>query len=316
MKITLLTLFPEILRGFFESSIMARAVKAGIISYEIVNIRDYAFDRHRKCDDEVFGGGAGMLMKPEPLGRALEAAGVIDAAGTATVAGMAGTTAVAGTTGTVPAAVAKMGTAALAKIGTARTVFLTPSGRLLNQALARELSCESELVLICGRYEGIDQRIVDSYVDDEISIGDYVLSSGEIAALVLVDAVYRLIPGVISGESLCEESFGAGPASGPRGDSHPGRNLGAGLLEYPQYTRPAIYDTIKVPEVLTSGNHAQIARWRLRKSLEKTLAYRPELLATADLPEEVRNLLREITTEGGSHEPYTASPGGTDQRER
>ncbi len=276
MKITVLSLFPEILRGFFESSIMARAVKSGLVSYELVNIRDYALDKHRKCDDEVFGGGAGMLMKPEPLGGALAAAGA----------------------------------------PVARTVFLTPSGRLLNQALARDLAREPELVLICGRYEGVDQRIVDSFVTDEVSIGDYVLSSGEIAALVLVDAVYRLIPGVISGESLSEESFGSGPASGPKGNSDPGTNLGSGLLEYPQYTRPAIYDSMKVPEVLTSGNHAQIARWRLRKSLEKTLAYRPELLATADLPEEVRNMLREITTEGGSHEPDTANPGGTAQRER
>jgi tRNA (guanine37-N1)-methyltransferase len=276
MKITVLALFPEILEGYFASSIMARAVKSGLVSFELVNIRDYALDRHRKCDDEVFGGGAGMLMKPEPLGRALAAAGS-------------------------PAA---------------RTVFLTPSGRLLNQAMARELALEAELVLVCGRYEGIDERIVDSFVTDEVSIGDYVLSSGEIAALVLVDAVYRLIPGVISGESLSEESFGAGPASGPKGSLDPGKNLGAGLLEYPQYTRPAMYDSMKVPEVLTSGNHAHIARWRLRKSLEKTLSYRPELLATADLPEEVRNMLREITTEGGSHEPDTADPGGTAQRER
>ncbi|MBL8968162.1 MAG: tRNA (guanosine(37)-N1)-methyltransferase TrmD [Spirochaetaceae bacterium] len=255
MKLTVLTLFPEILRGFFESSIMAKAVAKGILEYELVDIRDYATDKHRKCDDEVFGGGAGMLMLPAPLGRALEAVGAREA----------------------------------------RTVFVTPSGRLLNQAYAKDLSKETHLVLVCGRYEGVDQRIIDEYVDDEVSIGDYVLSSGEVAALVLVDAVYRLVPGVISGESLEEESF-----SGP------------GLLEYPQYTRPAIYGTMKVPEVLTSGHHANIARWRLKAQLKKTLAYRPELLATAELPEEARRLLKEIATEGGSDEPYTEDPGAAD----
>jgi tRNA (guanine37-N1)-methyltransferase len=259
MRITVLSLFPEMLRGFFESSIMARAVKKGLVDFELVNIRDYATDRHHKCDDEVFGGGAGMLMLPEPLGRALEAAGSREK----------------------------------------RTLFMTPSGRLFNQAYARELSAEGELVIVCGHYEGVDQRIIEEYVDDEVSIGDYVLSSGEVAALVLVDAVFRLIPGVITGESLEEESFG-----GPEG---------RGLLEYPQYTRPALYGTMKVPDVLTSGHHANIAGWRLRESIRKTLAYRPELLASPGLPVEVKRLLAEIATEGGSHEPYPEDPGGADQ---
>jgi tRNA (guanine37-N1)-methyltransferase len=254
VKITILSLFPEILSGFFESSIMKRAVERNLVEYELVDIRDYATDRHRKCDDEVYGGGAGMLMLPGPLGMALDAAGA----------------------------------------GEARTVFMTPSGRLLNQALARDLSTEARLILICGRYEGIDQRIVDKFVDDEVSIGDYVLSSGEVAAMVLVDAVYRLIPGVISGESLAEESF-----SGSAGDSHDTGPLGPSLLEYPQYTRPADYATMKVPDVLTSGHHAKILRWRLKEQLRKTLAYRPELLATGGLPKEALDLLREISTEGG-----------------
>jgi tRNA (guanine37-N1)-methyltransferase len=266
MKITILSLFPAILRGYFESSIMARAVERGLISYELVDIRDYATDRHRKCDDEVFGGGAGMLMLPGPLGRALEAAGSPGK----------------------------------------RTVYLTPSGRLLNQAMARDFSGEEELVLVCGRYEGIDQRVIDSFVTDEVSIGDYVLSSGEVAALVFVDAVYRLVEGVISGESLAEESFGA---MGEGRDGLPWK----GLLEYPQYTRPAIYGSMRVPEVLTSGHHANIARWRLKQSVAKTLAYRPELLATAGLPEEVKRLLREIATEGGGHEPGAEDPGQSDQ---
>jgi len=259
VKITVLTLFPEMLRGFFESSIMARAVKKGLVEYELVNIRDYALDKHHKCDDLVFGGGAGMLMLPGPLGACLDAVGARER----------------------------------------RTVFVTPSGRLFNQAYARDLSQEGSLVVICGHYEGIDQRIIDEYVDDEISIGDYVLSSGEVAALVLVDAVFRLLPGAISGESLEEESFSGSGESG--------------LLEYPQFTRPADYGTSKVPEVLTSGHHAKIAGWRLRERLKKTLAYRPELLASVGLPEEVQRLLAEIVTEGGSHEPYAEDPGRADQ---
>lgn len=245
MKLRLLTLFPEILAGFFKSSIMNRAVERGLVSYDLVNIRDYAADKHHKCDDEVYGGGAGMLMLPEPLGRALDAAGSPGA----------------------------------------RTIFVTPGGRLFNQAYARDLAREPELVILCGRYEGVDQRIVDKYVTDEISIGDYVLSSGETAALVIVDAVYRLIDGVISGESLTEESFEGG------------------LLEYPQYTRPALYDSMPVPDVLVSGHHANIARWRLKKRLEKTLAYRPELLADAMLSDDLRGLIERIAAEGGIDEP-------------
>ncbi len=245
MKITILTLFPDILKGFFETSIMKRAVERGLVSYELVDIRDYALDKHHKCDDIVYGGGPGMLMLPEPLGRALDAVGAAEK----------------------------------------RTVYLTPGGRLFNQAYARDLAKEPELVLICGRYEGIDQRTIDKYVDDEISIGDYVLSSGEVAALVLVDAVYRLVDGVITGESLEEESFEGG------------------LLEYPQYTRPAVYDTLRVPDVLSSGHHANIARWRLRKAVEKTLAFRPDLLAGPALTDEIRRLIETIMTQGGSDEP-------------
>jgi tRNA (guanine37-N1)-methyltransferase len=254
MKFTILSLFPEILQAYFDASIMKRAVGSGKIEYSLVNIRDYAQDRHRKCDDEVFGGGAGMLMKPEPLDAALNAAGS----------------------------------------PRVRTIYMTPSGRLFNQSMAKELSKEDNLVILCGRYEGVDQRIIDSRVTDEISIGDYVLSSGEIAALVLVDAVYRLRPGVISGESLEEESFSKG------------------ILEYPQYTRPAEYAKMKVPDVLVSGNHAQIARWRLKASIAKTLAYRPELLSSDSLPDYAGELLREVIDEGGWHEPGTNHTSRTD----
>ena len=253
MKITALALFPEILRAFFESSIMAKAVQKGIVSFSLVDIRDYALDKHRSCDDAVYGGGAGMLMLPEPLSRALEAAGVE----------------------------AKPCAKRDADSGRA-VVFPTPSGKPFSQSYAQRLSERDELVFVCGRYEGIDQRIVDLYVDEEISIGDYVGSSGELAAAVIIDAVCRLVPDVISGDSLKEESFSDG------------------LLEYPQYTRPEVFKGLAVPEVLLSGHHENIRRWRLQKRVEKTFNVRPDLLAkcmeegiysgeTVSLIEEIEN---------------------------
>ena len=226
MKYTVLTLFPEITDAFFANSIMAKAIKRGIIEYRALNIRDYAADKHKTCDDAPYGGGPGMLMLPEPLDLALKAAlsGIDSAA------------------------------------GKPRVIYLSPSGRLFNQELAKELAAERELVLICGRYEGIDQRIIDRYVDDEISVGDYVLSSGEAAALAVIDATYRLVDSVICADSLTEESFSSG------------------LLEYPQFTRPEIFDTMKVPEVLLSGHHEQIRLWRLEKRVEKTMRQRPDLI--------------------------------------
>jgi len=241
MKIDVLSLFPGILEGFFTSSIMARAVERGLVSYTLTDIRDYTTDKHHKCDDEIFGGGAGMLMLPKPVSAALDA---VDAKN-------------------------------------ARVIYVTPGGRLFNQAYARELATEERLVLLCGRYEGVDQRVIDRYVSDEISIGDYVLSSGETAAMVIVDAIYRLIPGVITGESLEEESFEGG------------------LLEYPQYTRPAVYDTMKVPDVLVSGHHANIVKWRMKKRLEKTLLYRPDLLQGKGLEGELRAMILELIGQGG-----------------
>ncbi|MDR1863215.1 MAG: tRNA (guanosine(37)-N1)-methyltransferase TrmD [Treponema sp.] len=245
MKYTVLSLFPEITDAYFASSIMARAVSRGIVEYRSVNIRDYALDKHRTCDDAPYGGGPGMLMLAEPLGRALEAA------------------------------------RAASKPGEVRRViYLSPSGRPFNQELARELAAEGELVLLCGRYEGIDQRIIDAYVDDEISVGDYVLSSGEAAALILIDATYRLVEQVITPASLEEESFSGG------------------LLEYPQYTRPEIYGTLRVPEVLLSGHHENIRRWRLEKQVEKTLALRPDLIRRGEeeglFDDETRKIIDEM----------------------
>jgi tRNA (guanine37-N1)-methyltransferase len=245
MKYTVLSLFPEITDAYFAASIMAKAVNRGIIEYRPVNIRDFAPDKHHACDDAPYGGGAGMLMLPEPLGLALESVGVSPRPAARFSDGQ---------TGESPLSIKDKA------IAGRRVIYLSPSGRPFTQALARELAGETELVLICGRYEGIDQRIIDLYVDDEISVGDYVLSSGEVAALALIDATYRLLNEVITPESLVEESFSGN------------------LLEYPQYTRPEIYATLRVPEVLISGHHENIRRWRRRKQVEKTLAVRPDLI--------------------------------------
>lgn len=229
MKIKFLTLFPEIVAPFFSTSIMQKAIEKNIISYNLINIRDFAFNKHKNCDDIPYGGGAGMVLMAKPLSLALESQGVFPKSN-------------------------------IEKRDSKRLViFPSPSGRPLTQEVSYRLSAYKELVFICGRYEGIDQRIIDSYVDEEISIGDYVLSSGEVAALVIVDSVYRLIEGVISKESLSEESFCDG------------------LLEYPQYTRPSEFLGLKVPEVLTSGDHKKINQWRLEKRIEKTLTNRPDL---------------------------------------
>jgi tRNA (guanine37-N1)-methyltransferase len=221
MNFQILTLFPEILHGYFANSIMKRSIQNGIITYNLVNIRHFATDRHKTCDDAPYGGGAGMVMKPDPVSRAIESV----------------------------------------RSDGSKVIYLSPSGHLFNQGWAQKLSTEKNLILLCGRYEGVDQRVLDKYVDIELCVGNYVLSSGEVAALVVVDAVYRLLEGVISPESLNEESFGEN-----------------GLLEYPHYTRPEEFQGVRVPEVLLSGNHAAIRAWRRRMRIEKTKVFRPELL--------------------------------------
>jgi len=257
MKYTVLTLFPEITDAFFANSIMAKAIKRDIIEYQSINIRDFAFDKHKTCDDAPYGGGPGMLMLAEPLGKALQAA--------------LGNEFSQGRREAEDAGKKK-----------ARVIYLSPSGRPFNQELAKELAAEKELVLICGRYEGIDQRIIDRYVDDEISVGDYVLSSGEVAALAVIDATYRLVDKVICSESLDEESFSGG------------------LLEYPQFTRPEVFDTMKVPEILLSGHHEQIRLWRLEKRIEKTLKQRPDLIQRGKelglFNKEINGIINRLTT--------------------
>jgi tRNA (guanine37-N1)-methyltransferase len=237
MKFTFLTLFPEIIDAYFAASIASRALKRGICEYRSINIRDFAFDKHRSCDDAPYGGGAGMLLLAEPLSRALESA----------CAGRS-----APRTGVVPDTVPVS--------GTTRVIYLSPSGTLFNQKKAESLAREEELVLICGRYEGIDQRVIDLYVDEELCVGDYVLSSGEVAALAVADTVCRLVGEVIAADSLSEESFTGG------------------LLEYPQWTRPELFANMKVPEVLLSGHHENIRLWRLKKRIGKTLQNRPDMI--------------------------------------
>jgi len=222
VKITVLTLFPEFFTTILSSSILGRAQKKGLVEYELINLRDFGAGRHKTVDDRPYGGGTGMVLKADILTKAWQAT-----------------------------------------IGVKEetcTILMSASGSLFNDSKARQLSRIKQLIIICGHYEGIDQRFIDKYVDEEISIGDFVLTGGEIPALAIIDAVTRQIPSVLKDQATAEESFAQG------------------LLEYPQYTRPEIFEDIKVPEVLLSGNHLEIALWRKRQSLEKTSQKRPDLL--------------------------------------
>lgn len=220
MKIDILTLFPEMFAPL-KTSIIGRAVESGKLEINIVDIREYTLDKHKKCDDTPFGGGAGMVMMPQPIASAIEA---VD------------------------------------KEHKAYRIFLSPKGRVLKQKVVLDYAKKEHLLLLCGHYEGVDQRVLDLYIDEELSIGDYVLTGGEIPAMAVVDAVARYVDGVINEESLEQESFSNN------------------MLEYPHYTRPQEFKGIKVPEVLLNGNHALIAKWRAEKSKEITLKNRPELL--------------------------------------
>jgi tRNA (guanine37-N1)-methyltransferase len=239
MRFDILTLFPRMFCGPFDESIIGRARKAGLIQIYIHNIRDYAEGKHKVTDDYPFGGGPGMVMKPQPIFDCLAAVRPLDPE-------------------------------------PGRVVLLTPQGRVLNQAIVRELARLPRLILICGHYEGVDERVREALVEDEISIGDYIVSGGEIAAIVVVDAVAREVPGVVgSRESLREESHASG------------------LLEYPQYTRPAVFRGMAVPDILLSGHHGEIAKWRRRQSILRTALRRPDLLARAQLTDEERAWLAE-----------------------
>jgi tRNA (guanine37-N1)-methyltransferase len=239
MKFDILTLFPGMFGGPFSESIIKRASEDGLIDIRLHYIREYATDRHKTADDSPYGGGAGMVMKVEPLAACIEAV--------------------------------------RSERGNARVILTTPRGKRFDQALAAELAREEALIIICGRYEGVDERVRELFVDDEISLGDFVMTGGELAAMVIVDAVSRLISGVLgSADSALSDSFSDG------------------LLEYPHYTRPAEFRGLGVPEELLSGNHREIARWRRRQALQRTLLTRPDLLTEAQLSEKDREYLEEL----------------------
>ena len=238
MKFDVLTLFPEMFEPL-KQSIIKRAVEKNLIDINLINIRDFSEDKHNKVDDTPYGGGAGMLMKPDVVDRAYNSI----------------------------------------KSENAKVIYLTPQGKTLNQRIVRDLSKQEHLILLCGHYEGIDQRVLDKIVDEEISIGDYVLTGGELPAMVLIDSVSRYVDGVLSDESTDEESFSNG------------------LLEYPQYTRPEIFDNVKVPDVLISGHHENIRKWRRERSLENTFKKRPEMLENIELTDKEKVYIEKLKKE-------------------
>ena len=241
-RVNILTIVPEMFSSFFSSSILGRACDQGLLEIRTTDIRPYSLSKHHNTDDYPFGGGAGMVMMAQPI---MDAMKVVSS-----------------------------------DYPLARRIYLGPRGKKLSTALARELAREKELILLCGHYEGVDQRALDTCIDEEISIGDYILTGGEPAAMVLVDCVSRFIPGVLgSAESPEEESFSEG------------------LLEYPQYTRPREINGMAVPEILLNGDHAKIDAWRRRESLKTTLRFRPDLLETAPLSDVDRKMLEEIRKE-------------------
>ncbi len=242
LNFEVLTLFPGMLEGPLNESILKRGRERGLLNVTVRNIRDYTEDKHKTADDSPYGGGAGMVLKPEPIFRAFEKLREDH------------------------------------PCDELLTILLSPQGRLFHQKRAEELSGERRrIVLLCGHYEAVDERVIDALVDEELSIGDYVLTGGELAAIVVIDAAARLLPGVLGDEeSAFRDSFGEG------------------LLDHPHYTRPAEFLGMKVPDVLLSGNHAEIEKWRRREALKATLRKRPELLGTAELTDEDKHILEEL----------------------
>ena len=248
MQFEVFTLLPEVFPSYLDTSILKRARERGLIRVNVHNIRDYTHDKHHTTDDTPYGGGGGMVMKPEPVFEAIE-----------TVLGINPPPATPELEPPLP------------------IILLTPQGRVFNQSIAKELSQHSKIVLLCGRYEGIDERIRQNLVTDEISIGDYVLTGGEIPALILIDAISRLLPDVL------------GDPTGAEDDSH-----AMGLLEYPHYTRPPEFRGNKVPDVLLSGDHAKIDKWRREQALERTFKKRPDMLEKADLSEADKKFIKSL----------------------
>ena len=239
MTFIVLTLFPELCAAVLGESILGRAADKGILHTDIRGIRQYSTDRHRRVDDDPFGWGRGMLMMPQPFKAAVDA--------------------VTADYGHRP-----------------HTIYLSPKGRVFSQAVARELLAYDKLLFLCGHYEGVDQRILDTVVDEELSLGDFVLTGGELPALCIIDAVARMVPGVLAGA-----------------ESYENESIYSGLLEYPQYTRPAVFEGMEVPEVLRNGNHGEIAKWQREQSLIVTAQRRPDLLAAAALTPQEKDMLRQ-----------------------
>jgi tRNA (guanine37-N1)-methyltransferase len=265
MKIDIITIFPNFFSGPFDHGVLRRAIQTGLVDVRTHDLREFTHDRHRTVDDRPFGGGEGMVLKPEPIVACFETLGI----------------------------------APKPERNTTRetVILLSAQGRPFTQAIAHELAAIDRIAFICGRYEGVDERVNELLCDRELSIGDYVLSGGELAAAVIVDTVVRLLPGVLGNpDSSVHESFGApdiGDAHAP-GDVPPATHGSGGLLDYPHYTRPAQVRGLAIPEVLQRGDHAVIRRWRRQRALEKTLRNRPDLLAHATLTDEDREFLASL----------------------
>lgn len=263
MQFDIITLFPQFFEGPFRFGVLHRAIQAELVRVDIHNLRDFTSDRHQTVDDRPFGGGEGMVLKPEPMYRAVASLGIA----------------------------AKKARDTLRE----RVILLSAQGKPFTQSVARDLSQMDRIILLCGRYEGVDERVNDLIADTELSVGDFVLSGGELAAAIVVDAVSRLLPGVLGNDDSSRyESFSAGSApligqSPPRSTCDSG-----GLLDYPHYTRPAEFEGISVPAVLSAGNHEEIRRWRRLQSLKKTLQNRPDLLDRVALSKEERAILQQF----------------------
>jgi tRNA (guanine37-N1)-methyltransferase len=297
MKFEIITIFPEFFTSIFENGILRRALAEGLVTVEVHDLRAFTHDRHRTVDDRPFGGGEGMVLKPGPLAEALASLDIAPKAERLKGTGFSPYIEQAETTGALaPEGIPDQSSPA----PRARVILLSAQGCPFTQAMARELAASERVVLICGRYEGVDERINELYCDTELSIGDYVLSGGELAAAVVVDATMRLLPGVLGNEASSEfESFGVADAEiASAEDGVPRSQHGAGgLLDYPHYTRPAEFGGLRTPDVLLNGDHKGIRRWRREQQLRKTLANRPDLLAGAALSKEDCKLLEAIRDE-------------------
>jgi tRNA (guanine37-N1)-methyltransferase len=268
MKFEIVTIFPDFFRGPLDYGIVRRAREAGLIEISLHDLRNFTTDKHRTVDDRPFGGGEGMVLKPEPLFKCVESLGIVPRS------------------------------ERVRRSRPESVILLSPQGEMFTQAVAQELAALDRLVLICGRYEGVDERVAEGLADREMSIGDYVLSGGELGAAVIVDTVTRLLPGALGNvASAQQESFTAAQKTGAEGPDS--TCASGGLLDYPHYTRPAEFRGMAAPEVLIGGNHEQIRKWRRRKALEKTLRNRPDLLARHALSKEDRKLLAEIERQKG-----------------